>query len=166
MSAAKQVETEGKPLRHQLSRALGAGFLTLAIAAGCSVAPEQRTSHGGPVSDHVSFVDHLRQKGFKVEVTGEVRQPFLGAEGTLLRISGGELGKPAEVQSYDYEEAQAAKADAERIGPEGNPRGAHISWVGPPHFFRKEKVLVIYVGDDQGVIKLLRELLGPQFAGK
>ena len=37
--------------------------------------------------------------------------------------------------------------------------------VAPPHFFLKERVLVIYVGKDPSVISLLGGVLGPQFAG-
>ncbi len=42
-------------------------------------------SHGGPLRDHVSFVDHLRGQGYRVEPVAEIRQPFLRAEGTVLR---------------------------------------------------------------------------------
>lgn len=130
-------------------------------------------SHGGPVVDHVSLVDALRGKGLTVEPVGEVQQPFFRAQGTTLRISGGEMKQPADVQSYDYNDtdfegdgAAAATADVQEIGPDGNPRTAMITWVEPPHFFRKERVIVLYVGSDPAVIAVLTEFLGPQFAGR
>jgi hypothetical protein len=129
-------------------------------------------SHGGPVKDHVSFVDHLRAAGFTVDATGSVQQPFLRPQGTILRISGGDLEQPADVQSYDYNDtdfegngAAAAEADASGIGPDGNPRTAMIGWIEPPHFFRKERALVLYIGSDAAVLKALHDVLGPQFAG-
>ena len=134
---------------------------------------ETVASHGGPVRDHVSFVDHLRARGFAVDPIGNVEQPFLQAQGTILRISGGKLTQPAEVQSYDYNDtdfggngAGAAEADAQQVGPDGNPRTAIIEWVAPPHFFRKERAFVIYIGDDPAVLEVLTEALGPQFAGR
>ena len=122
-------------------------------------------SHGGPIVDQVSFIDHLRGTGLQVEVAEEVQQPFFQAKGTLLRISGGALAQTVELQVYNYDEAAAAEADASQLGPDGNPRTMMITWVAPPHFFRKERVVVLYNGSDQTVIDLLTQALGPQFAG-
>lgn len=123
-------------------------------------------SHGGPVRDHVSFVDALRGKGLQVEILGSIRQEFLQVEGTRLGLTGGAIAGRAEVQSYGYETEAAARADAEQLGPDGNPPTMMITWVGPPHFHRKERVIALYVGDDRAVTTLLTELLGPQFAGR
>jgi hypothetical protein len=130
-------------------------------------------SHGGPVKDHVSFVDHLRGKGLTVEIAGAVEQPFLRAKGTTLRLSGDGIQQPAEMQSYNYDDTdlgtngvKAAAEDARQIGPDGNPPTSMITWVAPPHFFHKERVIVLYVGSDPAVLKLLTEALGPQFAGR
>ncbi len=129
-------------------------------------------SHGGPLRDHVSFVDHLRGKGYQVEPVADVRQPFLSAVGTVLRVSGGELQRPIELQSYNYDDTElgedglkAAEEDASKIGPDGQPRTTSVLWKGEPHFFRKERVLVLYLGEDKVVLDLLTDLLGPQFAG-
>lgn len=123
-------------------------------------------SHGGPVKDHVSLIDALRGKGWTVEPVGAVEQPFLQGMGTTLRISGGELQQPAELQSFEYDDLAVAASDAEQIDPDGNPRTTMITWIAPPHFFRKEQVIVIYLGTDAAVLDALTELLGPQFAGR
>jgi hypothetical protein len=118
------------------------------------------------------LVDELRRRGLSVDIGGEVQQPFLRAKGTLLRLAGGGLEQPAEIQSYNYDDTdlgmdgiKAATADAEAIGPDGSTRTMQISWTGTPHFFRKERVIVIYVGEDQAVLDHLTEALGPQFSG-
>ncbi len=136
-------------------------------------ATETAFSHGGPVRDHASLLDHLRAQGLTVEPAGSVEQPFLQAEGTTIRISGGPIMQPAEVQSYDYNDtdfagdgAGVAQADAEQIDKDGNPRTMMITWVAPPHFFRKERAFVIYLGDDPAVLQVLTAALGPQFAGR
>lgn len=150
-------------------------------AAGASTPPAPRASsgtaaiqsHGGPVKDHVSFVDYLRGQGLTVEIAGAVEQPFLRGKGTTLRISGSNIRQPAELQSYSYDDTdlgtdgvKAAEEDAQQIGPDGNPRTSMITWVAPPHFFRKERLIVLYIGDDPAVVRLLTAALGPQFAGR
>jgi hypothetical protein len=137
-----------------------------------TTATSSKTSHGGPVRDHVSFVDNLRSRGVTVEIGRAVQQPFLRPHGTALRLSGGELTQEAVVQSYNYDDtdlggnaAQAMTEDAARIRPDGSVETAVVEWIAPPHFFRTERLLVLYVGSDATVLKLLTELLGPQFAG-
>ncbi|MDQ3541620.1 MAG: hypothetical protein M3440_13135 [Chloroflexota bacterium] len=125
-----------------------------------------RLSHGGPVVDHVSFVDALRACGLSVEIGGAIEQPFLSAEtGTLLRLRGGGLTQAADVQSFEYGDADRAAADASQIGPDGHPPTMMITWLAPPHFFRAEHLIVLYVGDDQAAIDLLTALLGSPFVG-
>ncbi len=134
------------------------------LLVGCGPgSPAQ--SHGGPVRDHVSFVDALRGKGLTVDIVGNVTQPFLHPHsGTALRISGSGIG-PAEVQSFDYASSDAASADAGQIQPNGSIKSVSVDWIAPPHFFRKERVLVIYLGTDRQVLSLLSGVLGPSFAG-
>lgn len=129
-------------------------------------ASEVPQSHGGPVRDHVSFVDALRGLGLRVEILGPVSQPFFAPEGNRLGVIGGSITGTAEIQSYGYETEAAARADAEQLGPDGNPPTMMITWVGPPHFHRKERVIALYVGDDRAVTSALTSLLGPQFAGR
>lgn len=57
-------------------------------------------SHGGPIIDHVSFIDKLRSKGCAVTFPGTVQQPFLRGSGTIVQVSGCMLGQPIEVQSF------------------------------------------------------------------
>lgn len=123
------------------------------------------TSHGGPVRDHVSLVDNLRSRGLTVTPLDSVSQPFLHGDGTVLGIGGAGIA-PTQLQSFEYESAQAAAADAATFGPEGSPRGVHVDWLAPPHLYLKGRVLVIYVGSDPAVTGLLTDLLGPQFSGR
>lgn len=163
----------GTALRFQLRPRPGKVALGLILGCvsflgilSCSEPVGETQSHGGPIADHVSFVDTLRRKGYAVEIVGEIEQPFLRVKGTRLRLRGANLEQPAELQSYDYENAQTAKADADRIGPDGNPKGTQIDWIAPPHFYLRGRVLVIYIGSEPRVVALLTDLLSPQFAGQ
>ena len=154
-------------------------IVVLAMLVGCAQRPSFLSggnppqSHGGPVRDHVSLVDTLRSDGYTVDPVQDVQQPFLRARGTLVRISGGDLSAPADVQSYNYDDRDlgtdglaAAQADAAQIQPDGQPRTASVAWSGPSHFFHKERVIVIYVGSDAQLPRELSKLLGSQFAGQ
>jgi hypothetical protein len=135
----------------------------LLTACGTVQGPQ---SHGGPIQDQVSLIDALRGKSVTVEISGTVSEPFLNPQsGTTVRLSGGPLTTPADVQLFEYASASAAGADAARIRPDGSIANAIIDWIAPPHFFLKGRVLVIYVGSDSAVLSLLQSLLGRQFAG-
>ncbi len=135
----------------------------LLTACGTVQGPQ---SHSGPVRDQVSLVDALR-KSVVVDISGGVGQPFLHQQsGTTVRLSGGPLTTPADLQLFEYGSASAASADAKQIRPDGSGNANTIvDWVAPPHFFLKGRVMVIYVGGDQAVVRLLQGILGPQFAG-
>ena len=40
-----------------------------------------------------------------------------------------------------------------------------IYYAGTPHLFRRDRVLVIYAGEDRAVVMVLTKILGNQFAG-
>lgn len=133
------------------------------LLPACGTVPQ---SHGGPVQDQVSLIDALRST-LTVDISGTVAQPFLHPQsGTTVRLSGSSLAAPADVQLFEYGSAAAANADAHQIRADGSGTATTIvDWVAPPHFFLKGRVLVIYVGSDPAVVRLLGSLLGPQFAG-
>jgi hypothetical protein len=119
------------------------------------------TSHGGPVRDYVSLIDNLRAAGATVEPVGEVTQPFFFVPGQVIAVNG------ERVQVFEYSDAATAAAAAARISPDGGTIGTTmVTWVGPPHFYRAGRVIVLYVGDSRAVISLLESVLGPQFAGR
>ncbi len=115
--------------------------------------------------DHVSLVDNLRSRGLTVTPLESIAQPFLRGDGTVLGIGGAGIA-PTRLQSFQYESAQAAAADAAKFGPYGSPSGIHVDWMAPPHLYLKGSVLVIYVGADEAVTGLLTVVLGPQFSGR
>jgi len=141
-------------------------MLLVVLSLGLAACGSPNQSHGGPVRDHVSLVDALSRAGLSVQPVGPVTQPFLHPQtGTRLRIGGPTLAETTEIQSFEYASAGAARADASTIQPNGQPRNASVDWVAPPHFFLKERILVIYVGRDPAVVKLLGDTLGPPVAG-
>ena len=108
------------------------------------------------------LIDPLLATGADVKVTGEVvKQPFFSVAGTIILVNG------ERVQVLDYSDADDPEAAA-HISPDGSSIGTTmVSWVAPPpHFFRTETAIVLYVGENPKVIEVLTSVLGPQFAGR
>ena len=133
---------------------LGIGFVILKQ----STAP--KVSHGGPVKDYISLIDSLRATGALVEPVGEISQPFFSVKGFVVKVNG------EEVQVFEYLNAAAADSEAELVSPDGASVGTNmITWVATPHFYKEERLIVLYVGDNEDLINILETILGSQFAG-
>ena len=127
--------------------------------------PGETVSHGGPAVDYVSLIDNLRANDATVNPEGEIEQPFFSVTGFSIQVNG------ASVQVFEYDTAEDAEADASLVSPDGSSIGSSTGtampfWVDDPHFYYKEKIIVLYVGDDPGIEKLLKSVLGSQFAGR
>lgn len=60
--------------------------------------------------------------------------------------------------------------DASYVSPDGFSyktgfKNVSISWISKPHFFKRDNIIVLYVGEDKDIINHLENLLGKQFAG-
>ena len=118
-------------------------------------------SRGGPVTDYASLIDALRAGGASVEPAGEVSQSFFSVEGKVIKVNG------ADVQVFEYADEATAQADASLVQPDGYEIGAAIvDWMAPPHFYQKERLMVLYVGTDNAIMAALEATLGAQFAGE
>ena len=118
-------------------------------------------SHGGPVTDFVSLVDNLRATGATVDPAGTVTQPFFDPQGQLLTVNG------ADVQVFEFASTEEAATAASTVSTDGSSIGTSIiTWVAPPLFYQRGKLIAIYVGSDSGVINTLNGAIGSQFAGR
>jgi hypothetical protein len=148
-------------------------FVVLLLLSACT---PQSESHGcdGPAGDHVMLVDRLRCNAIKVDIGEPVMLPVLRPPGTTLLLSGGGLSSQAEVQSFNYDDTDlgadgrgVSEADARKFAPDASliDRSQSIYYRGTPHLFRRDRVLVIYAGEDRALVTVLTKLLGNQFAG-
>ncbi|MEK6244154.1 MAG: hypothetical protein AABM33_06600 [Pseudomonadota bacterium] len=123
--------------------------------------PQQGKPHAGLVTDYASLIANLRATGVSVEQEGEVDQPFFSVTGMMIKVRG------EDVQVFEYSDATAADAQAALVSPSGSAVGTtKIHWVGPPHFFKKGRLIVLYVGDNEKVLSALEAVLGRLFAGR
>jgi hypothetical protein len=112
------------------------------------------------VTDLVSFIDAAQASGLSVSQSGTVSQPFFAVEGTVVTVDG------ADVQVFEFADAEDAQAAVAALGPDGNPPTMMIEWVAPPHFYQAGRLVVLYLGDDPELLQALSDLLGPQVAGR
>src|SRR3989344_8547916 len=139
--------------RHFLVPLLLSGML----AACSSDAPAARET---TIDSYEELQSHLQSNG-SVSDAGTVTQPFFGPEGRILVFNNGA------VQIFGYVDADAAERDAILIEPDGSSVGeTQLSWVDPPHSYRSGKLIVLYVGRDEGTLRVLGEALGEQIAGQ
>ena len=105
----------------------------------------------------------LRREG--VAVTGHGRAardafPFLAPRAIRLSVAGDE------VDVFEYATAAAARNEMAHVSPTGSPVGTYqVTWLAPPRFYRKDRVIVLYVGTNPAVVRALDAILGPPFAG-
>ena len=128
--------------------------LNIDIDTGIRSAVRQDTSY-------TQLADEIRNTGANVEPGSEINQPFFTVPGQLLTINGND------VQVFNFPSAGDAQTAAAEIRPDGSSIGTTmVSWVASPHFYAKGSLIILYVGDDQGVQTLLEDFAGEQFAGR
>lgn len=111
-------------------------------------------------ADYASFVKSLRAEKISIKREGEVDQPFFAVKGKVISLYGDH------VQIFEYPSAGKADTEAALVSPDGRTVGlTKPHWLGTPHFYKKEKLIVLYLGDNEKVLKALEARLGRQFAG-
>lgn len=104
----------------------------------------------------------LRQQGATVargDLLPRESNPFFSANAQVLLVNG------SHISVFEYASEGDAERDASRVSPNGCFIGSTmITWIGPPHFYRMGRLVVIYAGTAEAVLKPLREVLGRPFA--
>ena len=112
-------------------------------------------------NDLPKLVKDLGKAGATVKLSREtVSQPFFSARGRIIYING------ESVWIFGYLTSATADKDAAQVSRDGMTIGNHKpSWLGTPHFFRRPRMIILYLGDDAQILKSLSRTLGQQFAG-
>jgi hypothetical protein len=107
------------------------------------------------------LVKNLQAQGAIVALTRDkVSQPFFSVASRVINVNG------QDVQVFEYAKVWKADSEAKRVSSNGRTIGrSKPSWLSTPHFFKTEKLILLYVGDDQTVLRILQSTLGNQFAG-
>ena len=142
-------------------------LLGAALIGGCTT----------PVMDYTNLADSLRKSGATVETEKDVLFPLVSARHPIFSVAARKMTVNSEnITVLEYDNEAAAEAEVKIISPDGfnftvppseesEGFGAHVDWIAPPHFYQAGKIIVLYVGENQTIIDLLKSILGPQFAG-
>ena len=121
------------------------------------VKPEMEIDVSSPT---FGVVQILRVSGAKIEVVGETKQDFFKTKGYVLKINGESF-----VDVFEYESSENLDAAANGISKDGMTiNSIQAKWGSTPHFYKTNRVIIEYIGDDKQILKLL-ENVSPQFAG-
>ena len=119
------------------------------------------TSSGSLIGGYTELLGALRATGVAVEPAGNVSQPFFPVEGHLVKVNG------EDVQVFEFADNATMEQHAMRVSATGSSIGTTmVNWMASPHFFKKGKIIAIYVGDAPQGIGALQAVFGPQFAGR
>lgn len=132
------------------------------LTASCERASPLSPSKLPPSTD--ALIAALRQQGATV-VPGDVLPPLpcLSANGQVMFVNTGV------VNVFEYPTVADAESDAAKVSPDGSGVvgdrcSALITWVGPPHFYRSDRLIVVYAGSADAVLQPLENVLGKPFA--
>jgi hypothetical protein len=138
-----------------------AAFVAIFMLSTCGSPIGGARSNSQGVVDQASLVEALRDAGVKVELQDTIQQEFFTPQAQLIGINA------AGIQVYEYASEAEMEAEARLVAPDGGSIGTSmVNWVEPPHFFRTGRIIVLYLGSDAAILRLLESLLGPQFAGR
>lgn len=81
------------------------------------------------------------------------------------------LKKKEILQAFVYNSKEDADADAKYISYDGtfyekDNQACSIDWIAPPHFYKYNNLIILYLGDNEDLLKVLSSNFGDQIAGQ
>lgn len=145
--------------------------LTIGVLAGACDGGTSPTPEGSPASTFVGsrpqttrLIAALQARGAAVQVVELMRDesfPFFAVRAVRLTVEG------ENVYAFEYGSLREAEDGASRISPDGSQIGsAHVDWISDPHFYRSDRLIVLYVGGSARILDLLQQVVGAQIAGR
>ena len=111
--------------------------------------------------DAIAFFDKLEkyEPGIRAENTSKVI--FFNVEAKNIKIGEGKI------QIFEYPSAEEMEKEASRISDDGyQVKNVMINWIKPPHFYKKDSLLIVYLGENRSIMDELEKIVGKQFKGK
>jgi len=125
---------------------------------GVQTPPTSTPSTQSNITNYTSLNAALRDRGLSPFPAGSANVAFMSIAGIKAKV-GSEF-----LFVFEYREDASATADAEKIQPDGTVAGDTTVWKAVPHFYRSNRVIVIYDGTDATLLQTLSEVMGPPFA--
>ena len=142
-----------------MSRTLHATLVAALAIAACAGSPLEP----GELPSVDALMEALQQQGATVTRTGELPRSTYGyfsVNAQRMVVNG------ADVSVFAYPDARRADADAALVSPTGTRIGeTSVFWIDTPNFYKRDRLIVLYVGRAPEVTKPLEAVMGPPFAG-
>lgn len=159
--------------------------VSLALA-GCAQgpAPQSPSTEGdarlasapldGVSGDVAALRDTFASQGFDVQASGPATGGLLPAQFFRFAVNGSTL------QVYRFSTPQQASSAASKVSADGTTLetasgSSQIDWKGRPHFFKRDRLIVVLLSDDEltptvdsndaAIHRVLEQQMGSQFAG-
>lgn len=112
----------------------------------------------------MDFITKLKELHFQIEAE-DVDADILQGKRKWLTVN-----KEEHLTVYLYESSEKMEEDASYLDSGGSSytngkNSMKISWASLPHFYKKDNMIVLYVGENADITHALEEILGTQFAG-
>ncbi len=127
--------------------------------------PNQPTEEQSPINDLSDLLGLLVANEVPLEmreggvVVRDMEQPFFSVDAQVIKIY------DEDVQVFEYPTLGAAENDLSLVTPDGQFQTVQVVWVGTVHFYHADRLIVVYVGENDDIISTFEDLFGPQFAG-
>lgn len=139
-------------------------LLLVLIALGCTPLTPLPAPEDIPYS-YQHFMDDLQTADFTPELKEKIEVPYFTPKGQVMNLLKGKI------QVFEYASNLQAKTEAGYVSPDGyiisRPQQGttEVTWNAPPHFYRKGRIIVIYIGDNKEELSVLETIMGTEFAG-
>jgi hypothetical protein len=129
-------------------------------------------AHGDMVEHSFqSFLELLDTNGFVYTTEAFNDRIYFGEAAVesyniLLHNANINTGEPEIIHFWSFENAEMSEKNSNYISPSGfSTKYAEISWAFMPHWFRAHNPIILYVGEDEAILRFLRTHLGNTFSG-
>ncbi|WP_202078735.1 hypothetical protein [Caldalkalibacillus salinus] len=107
------------------------------------------------------FISELEETNLEFTVIdNDEKSEFFSIPPTVIDVDG------EYILIYEYENKEEMEKEASSIHDNGNIGSALIVYVSSPHFYKKENIIVQYVGENEEIMNGVEQIMGEQFAGQ
>jgi|SRR3989344_7810231 len=111
--------------------------------------------------NYQTFFNKLAKYDSNIMVENDTREIFFKVPAKVIKIG------EDKIQVYEYPSAEEMEKEASRISSEGyQVKNVIINWINPPHFYKKDKTLILYLGENRSIMGNLEKIVGKEFIGK
>lgn len=136
------------------------GLFLIHILLGISIVGCHRFEWRNSENTQNTLIDTLESANYQIADLGTVSHPFFAVDGRRIQVAG------EQIQIFEFPTVFDAIYTTTEISSDGfTIGGQRLQWMGTPHFYRKRRVIVFYLGDNVDLIAILENVLGSQFAG-